>query len=344
MGEIPGATSKVDAALAETQQATEDARIAFDSAADALHGIGDSAMSLGEAKDEAISAINAMNDAAAIEGATLDGTNDASVRLRDSVRDVEKAHKDAAVSIIENGGTLAEAQVEYDKSRVAIMDMLIAKGMDATQAAIWADAQLGSATEVKGGIDALYQAWLNMPENKETEYRVEAEEAVAKLADLKARLESIRPNYYTRVTLETLNIGGRTIDSGAQAPATSSTRGRRSPRSRLAPCCRGSTARSMAACTGSQRPAGRRRTSPRTPAFRDHSLNVWEGVGRRIGAFQPAPASRAFAGGAAMKSAAAPQYSFGDICGIDPELIVGEINTQVRRAVAVSGLYEGVGD
>ncbi len=81
------------------------------------------------------------------------------------------------------------------------------------------------------------------------------------------------------------------------------------------------------------------------PAYRDHSLDVWEGIGRRIGAFQPAPASHALpAASPAGRSAVGNQYSFGDIYGIDPELIVGEMNKQVRRAVAVSGLHEGVGD
>jgi len=79
------------------------------------------------------------------------------------------------------------------------------------------------------------------------------------------------------------------------------------------------------------------------PAYRDRSLDIWEETGRRLGAWQPAPPSYG-AAAAPQRAAAGNQYSFGDVYGIDPELIVAEMNKQVRRAVAVSGLHEGVGD
>lgn len=341
MGELPGTSAEVEAAMTEMQEASEAAQEAFDLAANALKGIGDSATSLGEAKDAALSAINALTDAAAAEGATLDGTNDASIRLRDAVRDVETSHKDAAVAIIENGGTLAEAQAEYDKSRDAIMGMLTAKGMDATEAAIWADAQLGASSEVKGGIDQIYQAWLDMPENKETKYRVEAEQAERALADLKARLDGIPA--YKRIMLESFSVGrfdvspnatGNLYDKGKKV--TSFASGAMLP-GIYSPVNGGIHRIAEAGWSEAY--------ITENPAYRDHSLDVWEGIGRRIGAFQPAPASHALpAASPAGRSAVGNQYSFGDIYGIDPELIVGEMNKQVRRAVAVSGLHEGVGD
>ncbi|WP_047220006.1 hypothetical protein, partial [Delftia lacustris] len=136
-------------------------------------------------------------------------------RFRDSLREVETAHRDSAEAIIHNGGTLEEAQVAWDSGRESVIKMLEAKGMDREEAIRWADQNLGSAAEVKGSIDQVYQAWLNLPENKETKYQVEAAQAEQKLADLKARLDGI-PNY-KRITLETFDYGTRTVDAGANA-------------------------------------------------------------------------------------------------------------------------------
>lgn len=346
MGELPGPTSAAEAALVEMQTASEEAKDAFDAAASALKGIGDTAMSLGEAKDAALTAINALTEAAAAEGATLDGTNAASIRLRDAVRDVETSHKDAAVAIIENGGTLAEAQAEYDKSRDAIIGMLTAKGMDAAQAAIWADAQLGASSEVKGGIDQIYQAWLNMPENKETKYKVEAAEAATKLANLKAMLDAIPNHKYTQVTLTSYRVdGGKTVSIPDNASGNLYTKGKKVTSFASGAMVPGIYSPVAGGIHRMAEAGWSEAYITENPAYRDHSLDVWEGIGRRIGAFQPAPASHALAAAAtSSRAAAAPQFSFGDIYGIDPELIVGEINQQVRRAVAVSGLHEGVGD
>ena len=295
MGQLPATSAEVEAAMAEMQEASDAAREEFDATANALRGIGDAAMSMGDAKDAALAAINALNDAAAVEGATLDGTNEASIRLRDSVRDVEQSHKDAAVAIIENGGTLAEAQAEYDRSREAIIGMLTAKGMDATEAAIWADAQLGSATEVKGGIDAIYQAWLNMPENKETKYRVEAAEAEQKLIDLKARLDAIPGNKYSRVTLETIRVNGHwDVDSGANAIGNTYVKGKK------VTAFAAGGAVGFASGTYPYVPGGIHKFAEagwaetyisHNPAFRDRSLDIWADAGRRLGAWAPAPSS-----------------------------------------------------
>ena len=58
---------------------------------------------------------------------------------------------------------------------------------------------------MKAALGDVYQAWLNLPENRETKYRVEADQAAAKLADLKARLDAI-PGY-KRITLESFSVG-----------------------------------------------------------------------------------------------------------------------------------------
>ncbi len=213
MGTLPDSTAEVEAAMAEMQAESEAASGALDAVSAALDGIAGSAMSMAEAKDAALSAINSLAEAAKEEGAAIDGTNEASIKLRDSVREVEQSHRDSAQAIIENGGTLADAQVEWQKGRDAVIGMLEAKGLDNASAVAWADQQLGSASEVKGGIDAVYQAWLDLPENKETKYQVYMDGALAKLEEVRAKISQI-PGYRS-ITLETITIGNRTIDSGA---------------------------------------------------------------------------------------------------------------------------------
>lgn len=209
-------TGSVDAAAVaneELEQATKDANEVLDAMSAALDEIAGTAMSMSEAQDKAISSINGLKEAADAEGVTFDGTNEASIKFRDSIRDVEAAHRDSAEAIIKNGGTLADAEKEWQKGRDAVISMLEAKGMDRAEAVRWADQQLGSAAEVKGGIDQVYRAWLNLPENKETKYNVEMAEALRRLEEVRAKVQSI-PGF-RRITLETITIGNRTIDSGA---------------------------------------------------------------------------------------------------------------------------------
>lgn len=195
-------------ASADLEQQTKDANEALDAMSAALDGIAGSAMSMSEAKDAALSAIQDLTSAAKEEGAAIDGTNEASIKLRDSVREVEQSHRDSAQAIIENGGTLADATAEWDKGRESVLKMLESKGMDRAEAIRWADQNLGSAAEVKGGIDDVYQAWLNLPENKETKYKVYMDDALAKLEAVRSKLAQI-PSFRS-VTLETITIGNRT--------------------------------------------------------------------------------------------------------------------------------------
>lgn len=212
---LSGSYDEAADATSDLEQQTKVAEDALKAMQTALDDVAGSAMSMSEANDAALSAINDLTGAAEAEGAAIDGTNEASIRLRDSVREVEQSHRDSAQAILENGGTLADATTEWQLGRDAVINMLVAKGMDTAAATTWADAQLGSASSVKGGIDAVYQAWLNLPENKETKYTVEAAAAQEKLAALKASIEGIPA--YKSITLETITLSGsnRVIDSGA---------------------------------------------------------------------------------------------------------------------------------
>lgn len=205
MGGTPDAAAEADAALAEMEQAAAEANTELQGTADALDRIAGTAMSMQAAQDAALSSINSMTEAAKAEGASLDGANDASIRLRDTVRDVEQAHRDSAQAIIENGGTVDEAKAAWARGREEVINMMVAKGKDRAEAIKWADQNLGSAREVEAGIDDVYQAWLNLPENKHIKVQVEKEEAERRLQALKSRLASIPT--YKRITLEAFSVG-----------------------------------------------------------------------------------------------------------------------------------------
>jgi hypothetical protein len=157
------------------------------------------------------SAAKDAKDATDAEKASLDGTNDASIKLRDSMRQVEQSHRDSADAIIQNTGDLQAAQAEWQKGRDAVVKMRIAKGEDADAANAWADQNLGSASEVKAQLEQVYRAWLDLPENRETKYKVEKAEADAALEALKQKLAGI-PSV-KKITLETYQVGSHTVSA-----------------------------------------------------------------------------------------------------------------------------------
>lgn len=204
---LAGSYDEAADATADLEQQTKLAEDALKGMQTALDEVAGSAMSMADSQDAALSAVNKLVDAAEQEGASLYGANEASIKFRDAIRDVETAHRDSAEAILNNGGTLADATAEWEKGRQKVIDMRVAKGEDIATATAWADQNLGSASQVTTALDGVYRAWLNLPENRETKYKVEAAEASAKLADLKARLDAIPNNKYTRVTLEAFRVG-----------------------------------------------------------------------------------------------------------------------------------------
>ncbi|MBT2485816.1 MULTISPECIES: phage tail tape measure protein [unclassified Microbacterium] len=300
MEQAPDASAEADAALAEMQAAAEEADTALQGTAQALADIAGNALTMGEANDAALSALNALTEAAEAEGAALDGTNDASIRLRDSVREVEESHRLSAEAIIQNGGTVAEAAAEWDKGREAVVGMLEAKGMDREEAILWADQQLGSASQVKAGIDEVYRAWLNLPENKETKYAVEAAEAEAKLQALKESLAGI-PSYKS-ITLESFTVGNFDVS----IPGTTNATGNYYRGGKVKEFAAGGFASGIYPATSGGihkfAEAGHDEAFiTMDPAHRSRSLDIHAEVGRQLGAFQPAPYSVGASGSAPVE-------------------------------------------
>lgn len=145
-----------------TERLADETKIASDelaAMAAELHAVARGAMDLGAAKDDALGAINRLKDAAKQEGVTLDGTNDASIRLRDSMRQVEDAHRKSAEQIIKSGGSLEEARAEWDKGREAVIKQREAMGESREEAEKWADETLGSGSRIRGELAEVKAAW-----------------------------------------------------------------------------------------------------------------------------------------------------------------------------------------
>ncbi len=220
LGRLPQPMDDTAAALAEMQQEADEAARSLDDTAQALVMIANSALAMGDAKDRALSSVNSLTEAAKAEGAALDGTNDASIRLRNALREVEGAHRTSAEAIINNGGTLEQATAEWEKGRQKVIEMRVAKGEDIATANAWADENLGSAAEVKSALGDVRQAWLDLPENRKTKYDVEKAEAERRLAALKKSIEGI-PTYKS-ITLETITLSNNRVLS---APGSENARG-----------------------------------------------------------------------------------------------------------------------
>ena len=177
MGDTASATAVAAGGMSEMEAASADAERALSDVVQALQDVAAGALNLGDAKDKALSAINSMTDAAQAEGASLGGTNEASIRLRDSVRQVEQAHRDSAQAILENGGTLDEANAAWAAGRESVIQMMVAKGMDREEAIRWADQNMGSAAQVENALIGLAGQITSMPQPKPIQFKVDTSDA-----------------------------------------------------------------------------------------------------------------------------------------------------------------------
>lgn len=181
--------------LDSVAQAAKDAVGDLDAMKDALNGIADSSLAMGAAQDQALAAINRLTEAADAEGATLYGTDAASIALRDSMRDVEQAHRDSAVAILENNGTLEEAQAEWQRGRDRIVDMRVALGESRPEAEKWADTNLGSAADVKKAMGEVATAVKNIPTQKHINISTSARQALREMDEIIAKAGQVPANW-----------------------------------------------------------------------------------------------------------------------------------------------------
>lgn len=144
--------------------AAEAAQQQIDDLREALENVGRTALDMGDAQDAALSAINSMVEAASAEEVYLWGTNDASIALRDSMREVEETHRTSAEAMIDNGESADVATAAYYAGRDAIIAQLEALGLSRDEAIVWADTNLGAAADTETALRNVAFAVTNMPQ------------------------------------------------------------------------------------------------------------------------------------------------------------------------------------
>lgn len=171
------ATGVAAGGLNDMEAASADAERALSDVVQALQDVAAGSLNLGDANDKALSAINSMTEAANAQGASLYGTDEASIHLRDSIRAVEQAHRDSAQAILENNGTLEEAQAKWEEGRQKVIDMRVAKGEDIAVAREWADKNMGSAAQVRDALNGVKSAMDAIPARKDAKVVIDTSEA-----------------------------------------------------------------------------------------------------------------------------------------------------------------------
>lgn len=220
--------SGMDETTSSTEQlaeAAEEAAGTLDEMKDALDGVADAALRMGDAQDSALSSINGLTDAAKKEGITLNGTNEASIKFRDALRDVEEAHRDSAAAIVENGGSLKDARAEWQRGRDAVIAQLEAMGLSRAEARRWAAANLGSAKEVKGAIGGVKNAFDDatkaakaVPDVSVSVKTSGLDSAISRLQTLRSVARDVDGNV---TTVKVGSVTGRASGGAISGPGTS---------------------------------------------------------------------------------------------------------------------------
>lgn len=142
----------LDAALAEVEANAAAAEQAIDDLHDAIINFGAVSINAEQANINLHQALNDLATAASNGEATLYGVDEASLALRQSFIDTNKAALDAAAGVAANGEGMAAATEVYLAGREAIIQSRIAKGEDEAAARAWADTVLGSASDAQGAV------------------------------------------------------------------------------------------------------------------------------------------------------------------------------------------------
>ncbi len=180
----------LDEAMQATQAEAQETETAINELRDAILTFGETGINAEQAGINFQKALNDLQAAAANADATLDGTNQASLDLKQSFLDTDKSARDAALGIIETGGSLEQATAKYNEGREAIIQARIARGEDATAARAWADRVLGTSGEAQAAIQAYINKLNTVPERKDTRIYVDASGAYREVDSLVSYINS----------------------------------------------------------------------------------------------------------------------------------------------------------
>ena len=172
--EVTGEKSKEASSGAETLSASMEVQAeAADQAVqslqeykDALDAINGTTISAAEASDRLQSSVNQAWTIVGEGEATIDGTNDASIRFRDSLREIESNARTAGEAILENGGSTEDAMAKWQGGRDEITKMLIQMGKTPEEAQGMADAMFGTSEQMLTAFRAITSGLAAVPSSK----------------------------------------------------------------------------------------------------------------------------------------------------------------------------------
>lgn len=328
LGDTASATGDATVATEELEAATQAAVGELDDMVQALMDVAGGAKDMAGAHDDALASINALVEAAAVEGASLTGTNDASIRFRDSMREVEQAHIDSAAAILQNGGTLADAQIEWQAGRDKVIEMRVAMGESREEAVAWADQNLGSAAEVSQAMANVSTAVNDIPPAKVINLSITGTSAVYnELMRVQDALRAVTGNNSLHVSTGLGGQGGLVAgneNGGLYTYKAFANGGMSSGIYRG-----GAEIHKFAEKTLPWEAY----LSPKSDQ-RKQNYGTWLDVGNRLDFVQP----QARSGGGVVNNFT------GDVYGQDPGEIAREFNKMQRRANNVAGVRKTVGD
>lgn len=342
---LAGSASKGAGAIDEIGEAAQQATSDLDDMKKALDNIGGTSMTMGQAVDAAQGAINDLVEAVKAEGVSLDGTNDSSIALRDTLRDVEQKHRDAAVAIIDNQGTMEDARGEWERGREAILEQLTAMLGSRDAAIAWADQNLGSAGSVTQALAQVKTAADNIPPGKRIQLELLGyHETYQYLTNIQSVLRAVTGDTRIRVATGPGGQGGLVAGNFT---------GNMYEHGKVKHFAAGGYASGMVAgrAGGYAHIYGEGEMGvpwetyiSGHPSYRDRNRElVWE-TGTRLGMWQSAPAYMASSAASAGPASRDVAISVGPVYGADGQEIAENIRRDVRRELAVHDSMWGVGD
>lgn len=335
MGELPVTTDEASGALRELEGSAGSTMTGIEDLASAIRGFGSAELDARAAARELEGAYDDLTASVEANGTSLDITTEAGRANEDALDAIAKKALESAAATLEQTNSQEAANGVLATGRQRLIEMLAQFGITGEKAQAYAD-KLGLIPE--NIPTALQLLGLNEARNAINRFITDSS---GRTIYVRVATDGSSVNFGQGNPRALLNAAGNLYVKGKQATASFAAGG-------AVGFAAGGTPPHIASATQGgllkYAEAGWAESFiTLNPAYRDRSLDIWAETGRRLGAWQPAPPSYA-AAAAPSRGAAGNQFSFGDIYGIDPELIVGEINQQVRRAVAVSGLHEGVSD
>lgn len=152
-------TDIASASIEMLEESAAEAAAEVDALIEAFLELSTGAKSVQQAQDALSGAFNKVRDEAEkLRGSgrglkdILSATDDEAIKFRDSLFDLEQKAREAAIAILQNGGSVEEAQKKYQEGRQAIIDIATAMGVPPEKAKAWADEMFDSAEAINGDI------------------------------------------------------------------------------------------------------------------------------------------------------------------------------------------------